>query len=107
MMEHAEGKFSGVAETQLYSQRWRPAGASRATLAIVHGFGEHSGRYMNVVNALVPRGYAVHGFDLRGHGRSPGQRAATGACRRLENGTPPARGFAPLRAAWEYFPIQV
>ncbi len=73
-MEHSEGKFSGAAETQLCSQRWRPEGASRATLAIVHGFGEHSGRYMNVVNVLVPRGYAVHGFDLRGHGHSPGQR---------------------------------
>ncbi len=73
-MQHFEGNFSGATNTQLFYQRWRPDGAPHATLAIVHGFGEHSARYMNVVNALVPRGYAVSGFDLRGHGRSPGQR---------------------------------
>jgi alpha-beta hydrolase superfamily lysophospholipase len=43
-------------------------------VALVHGVAEHSGRYANVVAALVPRGYAVHAYDQRGHGRSPGQR---------------------------------
>jgi alpha-beta hydrolase superfamily lysophospholipase len=43
-------------------------------LVIVHGFGEHSGRYMNVVNHLVPKGYAIYALDHRGHGRSPGPR---------------------------------
>ncbi|MGA7670567.1 MAG: lysophospholipase, partial [Nitrolancea sp.] len=42
---------------------------------IVHGLGEHSGEYEHVVERLVPAGFAVYGFDLRGHGRSPGQRA--------------------------------
>jgi alpha-beta hydrolase superfamily lysophospholipase len=46
----------------------------RAALLVVHGHGEHSGRYGNVVNCLVPAGYAVYAFDLRGHGRSPGPR---------------------------------
>lgn len=74
-MEHHEGTFPGAGGLGLYYQRWRPNGAaSRASLAIVHGFGEHSGRYMNVVNHLVSRGYTVYGFDHRGHGRSPGQR---------------------------------
>lgn len=73
-MEQREGTFRGAGALELFYQRWRPAGEPRAALAIVHGFGEHSGRYMNVVNHLVPRGYAVYGFDLRGHGRSPGQR---------------------------------
>ena len=41
---------------------------------LIHGFGEHCGRYLNVVNHLTPLGYGVYGFDLRGHGRSPGQR---------------------------------
>jgi alpha-beta hydrolase superfamily lysophospholipase len=40
----------------------------------VHGLGEHSGRYGNVVEVFVPQGYAVWGFDLRGHGRTPGPR---------------------------------
>lgn len=71
---HREGRFQGAGDLQLYYQSWHPEGAARATLVIVHGIGEHSGRYMNVVHYLVPRGYAVYGFDHRGHGRSPGQR---------------------------------
>ena len=73
-MQHREGSFRGAGGLDLYCQSWRPPEAPRAALAIVHGFGEHSGRYMNVVRHLVPRGFAVHGFDLRGSGRSPGQR---------------------------------
>lgn len=78
-MERREGTFAGAGGLELYYQCWRPEGRPRAALAIVHGFGEHSGRYMNVVNHLVPRGYAVYGFDHRGHGRSPGQRGYIGA----------------------------
>jgi len=73
-MEHSEGTFRGSGRLVLYYQRWRPDGDARAVVAIVHGFGEHSGRYLNVVNSLTPRGYAICGLDLRGHGRSPGQR---------------------------------
>jgi alpha-beta hydrolase superfamily lysophospholipase len=36
--------------------------------------GEHSNRYKNIVNHFVPRGYDIYAFDLRGNGRSPGQR---------------------------------
>ena len=43
-------------------------------VAIVHGIGEHSGRYRNVVNALLPIGMSVWALDLRGHGRSEGKR---------------------------------
>jgi alpha-beta hydrolase superfamily lysophospholipase len=73
-MEHREGQFAGVGNLSLYYQCWRPEERTRAVLAIVHGLGEHSARYDNVVGSLVPRGYAVYGFDLRGHGRSPGKR---------------------------------
>lgn len=70
-----EGTFAGWAGLPLYYQRWTPRGRSpRAGLALVHGFGEHGGRYANVVNYFVPRGYAVHALDIRGHGRSPGAR---------------------------------
>jgi alpha-beta hydrolase superfamily lysophospholipase len=51
-----------------------PDTSPRAVLAVVHGYGEHSGRYMNMVRALVPHGYGLHAYDLRGHGRSPGRR---------------------------------
>ncbi|MCJ7708893.1 MAG: alpha/beta hydrolase [Anaerolineales bacterium] len=73
-MQHTEGSFRGVDGLDLYYQAWRPEAAPRAVLAVTHGFGEHSGRYMNVVDHFVPRGYAAYGFDLRGHGRSPGKR---------------------------------
>jgi len=73
-MEHTEGTFRGAGAIELYYQRWRPERDPRAVLAIVHGFGEHSSRYPNVVNYYVPSGYAVYGFDHRGHGRSPGKR---------------------------------
>ncbi|MGD0573988.1 MAG: lysophospholipase [Anaerolineales bacterium] len=73
-MKHTEGSFKGMGGLELYYQNWLPDGPFRAVLCIVHGVGEHSARYGNVVSYFVPRGYAVYGFDLRGHGRSPGQR---------------------------------
>lgn len=69
-----EGYFSGAGGLELYFQSWLPERAPRGVLAIVHGHGEHCGRYANVIDTLVPHGYAVYGFDLRGHGRSPGRR---------------------------------
>ncbi len=66
--------FRGVGGLELVARRWAPTGRPRAAVAIVHGFGEHSGRYANVVAPLTSAGYAVHGFDLRGHGRSQGRR---------------------------------
>ena len=73
-MKHEEGTFTGVGELSLFYQSWHPEEEAKAILVIVHGLGEHSGRYLNIVNHLVPLGYAVYGFDHRGHGRSPGPR---------------------------------
>ncbi|MDY7232460.1 alpha/beta hydrolase [Hyalangium rubrum] len=78
-MNHREDAFEGAGGIRLFSQLWRPEGKPRAVLAIVHGFGEHSGRYLNIARRYVPLGYAVHAFDLRGHGRSPGQRGHVNA----------------------------
>jgi len=70
-----EGRFAGVGGLELYWQRRRPAaGEPRAAIALVHGVGEHCGRYGNLVDPLVAAGYAVYGYDQRGHGRSPGPR---------------------------------
>ena len=73
-MQHSQSSMYGYGGVKLFTQSWLPDSAPRAGLVIVHGFGEHSDRYMNVVNDLVPRGYAIYSFDLRGHGRSEGQR---------------------------------
>jgi alpha-beta hydrolase superfamily lysophospholipase len=47
----------------------------KAHVAVVHGYAEHIGRYAHVFDDLAGRGYGVHGFDCRGHGRSEGKRA--------------------------------
>src|SRR5262249_38108746 len=46
----------------------------RGSVLLVHGFGEHSGRYEHVGQFLAERGYAVHAYDQRGHGKSEGRR---------------------------------
>jgi alpha-beta hydrolase superfamily lysophospholipase len=58
------------------SIRYRPAEATphRWTFVIVHGLGEHSGRYQHLAAWFGPKGAAVYAMDQRGHGRSGGQR---------------------------------
>ena len=51
-----------------------PEGNPHAVLLIVHGFVEHGGRHAWHAGRLAELGYAVHAFDLRGHGRSAGSR---------------------------------
>ena len=74
-MKHIDGNFDGVRNVSIYYQGWLPDENVKAVLLIVHGLGEHSGRYMNVVNHFVPLGYAVYGLDHIGHGKSGGVRA--------------------------------
>ena len=73
-MEHHEGQFEGVRGTEIRYQYWLPDGKPDASLLIVHGLAEHCGRYANVVDRFVPRGYAVYGVDHIGHGKSGGRR---------------------------------
>jgi len=47
----------------------------RALVLLVHGFGEHSGRYRRTIRFLTDRGLDVATYDLRGHGAAPGRRA--------------------------------
>ena len=53
-----------------------PAGPACGTVLIVHGLGEHAGRYDHVAAHLVRAGWAVARYDQRGHGRSGGPRGA-------------------------------
>jgi alpha-beta hydrolase superfamily lysophospholipase len=89
-----EGRFAARDGLQLAWQCWRPrpkeperlaatpggdggaprAGAPRAVVVLVHGVGEHSGRYLNLMRPLVADGFAIYAYDQRGHGRSPGPR---------------------------------
>lgn len=78
-MKCEEGSFRATGGVELFCRSWRPdAGAPRGAVCIVHGVGEHSGRYGNIAQPLAERGYAVHAYDQRGHGRSPGPRVHVG-----------------------------
>lgn len=70
---HHEEFFSARDNLRLYRRATTPEGA-KAAVAIVHGFGEHSGRYAPVARSLVEAGFSVHGFDYRGHGQADGRR---------------------------------
>jgi alpha-beta hydrolase superfamily lysophospholipase len=59
---------------ELSVQRW-PAAEPRQVVVLVHGYGEHVGRYEHVARALARRGSAVVGHDHAGHGRSAGEPA--------------------------------
>ena len=73
-MIHREGNFTGYQDFNIYYQCWLPEGDKKAVLLVAHGFAEHSGRYGNVVNHFVAKGYPVYALDHRGHGRSDGER---------------------------------
>ena len=70
-----ESTLTGHGGLKLFARSWLPEGTARDVVVIAHGYGEHGDRYANVVERLVPAGYAVHAIDHRGHGRSGGRRA--------------------------------
>lgn len=59
---------------KIFARVWRPATPPRAVLAICHGLNSHSGQYAWVAEQLVAAGIAVYALDLRGRGRSEGER---------------------------------
>lgn len=76
-MKHEEYNWMSFDGLSMFAQSWCPQGAPRAAVALVHGQGDHSGRYPRLVERLVESGFAVNALDSRGHGRSGGPRAHT------------------------------
>ncbi|MBA2628290.1 MAG: alpha/beta hydrolase [Gemmatimonadales bacterium] len=74
-MRHETGEFTGRGGVRLFRQSWLPPAPPRASIVNLHGLGDHSGLYAALGEHFAGRGIAVHAFDMRGHGRSPGQRA--------------------------------
>lgn len=58
----------------LYTETFLPAGAPKGLVVITHGYAEHCGRYHEVAHAIVQAGWAALSYDVRGHGKSPGER---------------------------------
>ena len=69
-LDRREGHFKGFGDCDLYYQSWTLGENTNATFVITHGIGEHSESYHHTATALAKKGYAVYGWDLRGHGRS-------------------------------------
>ena len=74
-MQQVKGTLIGRKSLRLVHASWLPDAAPKAVAVLVHGYGEHMGRYAHVIEALVSHGYAVHALDHRGHGESMGVRA--------------------------------
>ncbi|MGE5308131.1 MAG: lysophospholipase [Deltaproteobacteria bacterium] len=71
-MQHIQSSFKSYDGTELFRQSWLPE-RSHAAVCLVHGAFEHSSRFENACAALASEGFAVHTFDLRGHGKSTGE----------------------------------
>ncbi|HYQ16944.1 MAG TPA: alpha/beta hydrolase [Polyangiaceae bacterium] len=69
-----ESTFKSAAGLELFYRSWRPADAARAVVVIVPGFNSHSEYYGWVAEQFVNSGLAVYAVDLRGRGKSPGER---------------------------------
>ena len=76
-MHHKQDYLTTSDGVRLLWQAWEPETSARATVCLVHGMGEHSGRYLHVANAFTDAGLSLHAFDLRGHGLSQGPRGHT------------------------------
>jgi alpha-beta hydrolase superfamily lysophospholipase len=69
-----EGRFEGVGGLNIFTRAWRPAGKPRGVVVVVPGFNSHSGYYTWVAEQLVAVGLAAYAIDLRGRGKSDGER---------------------------------
>ncbi|MDE2859555.1 MAG: lysophospholipase [Chloroflexota bacterium] len=74
-MIEREHTFQNAKGITIFYREWLPdAGDSRGIALIVHGLGEHSGRYRHVAAALTETGFLCFGIDQLGHGKSGGAR---------------------------------
>jgi acylglycerol lipase len=97
-MKQIQDSFVGVRDASIAYQAWIPDGDVAAALLVVHGLGEHCGRYENLVQHCCPCGYAVYGLDHLGHGRSEGERQMVES---FAGYTDTLRIFAQMVASWQ------
>jgi alpha-beta hydrolase superfamily lysophospholipase len=98
-VKHRQGRFAGGDGISLYYQAWTPSQSRpRAAIVNLHGLGDHSGLYPNLASYLPARGMAVYAYDMRGNGRSPGQRAYLRSWREYRDDL---RGFVARVREWE------
>jgi acylglycerol lipase len=66
--------LEGGGGPRIFARHWRPAGQPRAALVICHGVNSHGGQYLRAGTEFAAAGFAVTALDLRGRGRSEGER---------------------------------
>lgn len=93
-MEHLEGTRATSRGSSGFWQAWLPDGDARAVVVLVHGLGEHGGRYDHVGQRLANAGFGCYAADLSGHGRSEGRRANIGRMDRIVGDLGEFVGFA-------------
>jgi alpha-beta hydrolase superfamily lysophospholipase len=69
-----ESSFEGVGGLKIATRSWQPEGAPRAVMVLVHGFNAHSGYMVWPGEQFAKNGFAVYALDLRGRGKSEGER---------------------------------
>lgn len=69
-----ESTFEGVGGLKVFTRSWQPETKPRGVVVIVHGFNSHSGQYLWAADQFSKNGLAVYALDLRGRGRSEGER---------------------------------
>ncbi len=69
-----ESTFEGVGGLKIFTRSWQPEGEPRGVVVIVPGFNSHSGQYLRVGQQFSAKGLAAYAIDLRGRGRSEGER---------------------------------
>ena len=66
-------------KTEFFGQYWKPENV-KAVVVIIHGMGEHSGRYEHVAKKLTDNNFGVITFDHFGHGKTTGKRGHNPGC---------------------------
>jgi alpha-beta hydrolase superfamily lysophospholipase len=69
-----EETFDSTGGLKIFLRSWRPIGRPHALIVICHGVNSHGGQYLWAAEQFVKNGYAVYALDLRGRGRSEGER---------------------------------
>ena len=69
-----ESSFKNAAGQNIFTRSWKPDGTPRAVIVLVHGFNAHSGYMIWAAEQFARHGLAVYALDLRGRGRSEGER---------------------------------
>lgn len=70
----SEEWLDGRGGLRIFTRHWEPGGEAKASIVICHGVNSHGGQYIRAAEEFAARGFAVTALDLRGRGRSEGER---------------------------------